>query len=407
MTAAPKITLHRGDCLEVMDGLEEGTFDAAITDPPYHLTSIVRRFGGANASPAKFGKDGAFQALSKGFMGKEWDGGDIAFRAETWAKVLRLLKPGAHLVAFNHSRTWHRMTCAIEDAGFEVRDSILDIASSGPDWESFLSSLAPDQVKALSRALASSGGGHLAWLYGSGFPKTHHVADHLRKAGLEAEAEAWKGWSTALKPGFEPITLARKPLAESSVARQVAATGTGAIHTEAIRTPAVDDKVTASQPREAGNGWGAAPGRDLGEDRYPINVVHDGSSQAVSRFPVDQGGASTSRFFYCAKASKADRAGSPHPTVKPQSLMRWLVRMTAPRRAVILDPFGGSGSTAWAAHSEGVSCHLIERDPEYADHIARRIPTITAPPPVVHPRDVLPGQLSLLDLAAPKNPKGP
>lgn len=119
-----KVTLHAGDCLEVLASLPENSVDSVVCDPPYHLTSIVKRFGGANAAPAKEGKTGAYARASAGFMGKQWDGGDIAFRPETWALVLRVLKPGGHLIAFSGTRTYHRMACAIEDAGFEVRDMI-------------------------------------------------------------------------------------------------------------------------------------------------------------------------------------------------------------------------------------------------------------------------------------------
>jgi hypothetical protein len=198
VTAA--ITLHRGDAIEVVAGLEAEAFDAIVTDPPYHLTSIVRRFGGAGAAPAQEGTDGAFARASRGFMGKEWDGGDIAFRASTWAAFARVLKPGGHLVAFNHSRTWHRMTCAIEDAGFEVRDSIADLYATGPAWAAFLDSLDPDQARAFARAVAGGGGPMLAWLYGTGFPKSHDVAKAIDKAlGVEGtfggpKSAAHAGW---------------------------------------------------------------------------------------------------------------------------------------------------------------------------------------------------------------------
>ena len=113
--------LH-GDCIEVMRTLDANSVDTCITDPPYHLTSIVKRFGSENAAPAQHGTDGAFARASKGFMGKTWDGGDIAFDPATWREVYRVLKPGAILLAFGGTRTYHRMVCAIEDAGFEVRD---------------------------------------------------------------------------------------------------------------------------------------------------------------------------------------------------------------------------------------------------------------------------------------------
>ena len=160
-----RIKLLEGDCLARLDELPENSIDSVVTDPPYHLTSIVKRFGKPNSAPAQFGTDGAYARASRGFMGKEWDGGDIAFRPELWAKVLRVLKPGGHVLAFSGSRTYHRMAVAIEDAGFEIRDCVM-------------------------------------WLYGSGFPKSHN----WDKDG------AFKGYGTALKPAWEPIVLAMRPL---------------------------------------------------------------------------------------------------------------------------------------------------------------------------------------------------
>ena len=401
------LTLHEGDCLEVLADLPEAHFDAIVTDPPYHLTSIVKRFGGAGAAPAQAGSDGLFQRSSRGFMGKTWDGGDIAFRQETWEAALRVLKPGGHLVAFSAARTYQHMALAIELAGFEMRDAILSLYASGEGWRAFLDSLEPEQLGALSRAVAAADAPLLAWLYGSGFPKSHDVSKAIDKAlGAERvngavkgrskangsafvntansggiyhhtdaatpEAAAWEGWGTALKPAWEPIVLARKPLAEGSVARQHMATGTGGLNIDAARIPSGPDKATQSGTRAAANGWGAAPARALHEDRWPANVCHDGSGEVLLRFPVDAG-ASVARFFYSAKADEADRAGSDHPTVKPQALMRWLVRLTAARGGRVLDMFGGSGSTGWAAATEGRECHLIERDPGYAAHIRRRM----------------------------------
>jgi len=370
-----QLTLHEGDCLKVLADLPEGYFDSIVTDPPYHLTSIVKRFGGANAAPAKAGTDGLFQRSSRGFMGKEWDGGDIAFRSETWAAALRVLKPGGHLVAFSAAKNYHHMALAIELAGFEMRDAILSLYSASEAWRAFLDSLTPDQIGALARACATSDAPLLAWLYGCGFPKSHDVSKGIDKllGAATPEAAEWEGWGTALKPAWEPIVLARKPLAEGSVARQHMATGTGGLNIDAARIPSDGGKVTKSNERKAGNGYGAAPARDLPSDRWPANVCHDGSPEVLHRFPVDSG-ASSARFFYSAKADARDKAGSDHPTVKPQSLMRWLVRLTTARGGCVLDMFAGSGSTGWAAATEGRDCHLIERDPEYAAHIRARLP---------------------------------
>ena len=116
--------LYHGDCIEVMRSLPENSIDTCITDPPYHLTSIVKRFGGENAAPAQYGTDGAFARASKGFMGKTWDGGNIAADPATWAEVYRLLKPGGLLLAFGGTRTYHRMVCAIEDIKTEFNEKI-------------------------------------------------------------------------------------------------------------------------------------------------------------------------------------------------------------------------------------------------------------------------------------------
>ena len=203
------------DCIEHMNTMPPDSVDSIVTDPPYHLTSIVKRFGKEGSAPAQFGTDGAYARASRGFMGKEWDGGDIAFRTEVWEAALRVAKPGAYLLAFGGTRTFHRMAVAIEDAGWEIRDTVM-------------------------------------WVYGSGFPKSHNVGKGIDKAaGAEREvvginesiniykenknhkyyaegsgnpeyakkvitapatdtAKQWDGWGTALKPAQEIIVVARK-----------------------------------------------------------------------------------------------------------------------------------------------------------------------------------------------------
>lgn len=446
------VTILPGDCLASLAALPEASVDSIVTDPPYHLASIVARFGGEAAAEAGEGSDGLFRRASRGFMGKEWDGGDIAFRPELWRACLRVLKPGGHLAAFNHSRTFDRMAGAIRLAGFEIRDSILELYSAGRAWREFLDGLAPDQAKALARALAASDGPLLAWLYGTGFPKSHDLAkgidralgaeggfggaksaEHARQiasgaakwgevnegwrrpwmddpAAVErtardylpatAEARGFAGWGTALKPAFEPILLARKPLAEGSVARQALATGTGAINVGACRVPWPEGDREAAEiggarlERSAANGaravYGsfagrrpggfAEPGAPKGDPvpngvtnpagRWPANVVSDGSAEVLARLPADASG-SVARFFYSAKAGAADRKGSAHPTVKPAALMRWLLRLVTPAGGVALDPFAGSGATGWAAAAEGFGAILCEREPEYLADLRR------------------------------------
>lgn len=325
-----KLTLHHGDCLEVLRSLPDCSVDSIVTDPPYGLS----------------------------FMGKRWDY-DVP-SVDVWAECLRVLKSGGHLLAFAGTRTQHRMAVRIEDAGFEIRDMI-------------------------------------AWVYGSGFPKSLNIGKAFDKINGELvettetlfnnptkktdlskrsdygykfepkspEAKQWQGWGTALKPALEPITVARKPLI-GTVAENVLQHGTGAINVDGGR---------------------------VGE-RWPANFIHDGSEEAT-----DLLGASA-RFFYCAKASAKDRdegvegvagvAGgmsgrrdgsmgsitmrkNTHPTVKPTDLMRYLCRLVTPPSGTVLDPFMGSGSTGKAAMLEGFAFVGIEREAEYIDIAKARI----------------------------------
>lgn len=347
------VTILQGDCRERMAELDAESIDSAVTDPPYHLTSIVKRFGAANAAPAMVGKSGAYARASKGFMGQQWDGGDVAFQPETWAAVYRVLKPGAHLVAFSGTRTYHRMVCAIEDAGFEIRDQ-------------------------------------LAWVYGSGFPKSHNQPG---------------GWGTALKPAWEPIVLARKPLA-GTVAANMLRFGTGALNIDATRigtTGATSKATSKSETSSVGKWLNAKSGEPIDAGRWPANIVHDGSDEVMAGFPEsDSGGGpaagtprtkvntynsatvslsqpygansgSAARFFYTSKAGPLDRLGSRHPTVKPVDLMRWLCRVVTPPGGMILDPFAGSGSTGIAALAEGFGCTMFDIEAAHVADIERKL----------------------------------
>lgn len=308
-----RVTLHHGDSRDVLRDMADGSVDSVCTDPPYALVSIVKRFGkdGAAACKVPEGGTGAYARASAGFMGKQWDTGETAFAAEFWAEVLRVLKPGGHVLAFSGTRTYHRLACAIEDAGFEIRDQI-------------------------------------QWLFGSGFPKSHN---------------AGSGWGTALKPANEPIVLARKPLI-GTVAANVLAHGTGAINIDGCRVHAEDAqggeytvkrlKPGAELNRTGGN-WRPEDGveyrGEMKPGRWPANIIHDGSEEVLAAFPstgdshppanegsirknqvfgkdikprefhpgfADSG--SAARFFYTAKADGLDRIGSKHPTVKPVDL---------------------------------------------------------------------------------------
>lgn len=392
------VTLHHGDCLDVLRELPDNSVDAVITDPPYSLN----------------------------FMGREWDSHRSSSEFQDWCTVwatecLRILKPGGHLLAFGGSRTWHRLAAAIEDAGFEIRDSI-------------------------------------AWLYGSGFPKSmdvskaidkaagaeREVVGHARRTGKESgtygafagdntitvpttdAAKQWQGWGTALKPSFEPIVVARKPLA-GTVATNVLEHGTGALNIDACRIPTGDKLGGGSTTRgqQMKDGWhrpwmddpdmvaanaersraSVARSEELG--RWPTNVILDEhqaseldrqSGTSTSRVGKPRGAASgagwgmtatgaeyadeggASRFFpvfrYEPKAPTSERPkadGVQHPTVKPLDLMRWLVRLVTPVGAVVLEPFAGSGTTAEACVLEDRQCIAIEREAEYLPLIVSRL----------------------------------
>lgn len=366
--------LFHADCRDVLKSLSDNSIDSCVTDPPYALVSIVKRFGSPNAAPARGNE--AYMRASAGFMGKTWDNGETAFSTEFWKEVLRVLKPGAHVAAFGASRGYHRMACAIEDAGFEIRDS-------------------------------------LAWMYGTGFPKGHDVSKGIdRELGAEREiigrsdngiaggsgefvsgninsagfkssfditapatdaAREWEGWNTALKPAFEPIVLARKPLSEKTIAANVLKWGTGALNIGATKIHS--DDVSGVRHRHGGGVKGAGTSYEMPDSkgeispgRWPANVIHDGSDEVIAAFPND-----SSRFFYSAKANKTDRAGSKHPTVKPVALMEWLCTLITPPGGTVLDPFAGSGTTGQAAINKGFRYILCEREAEYVHDIKRRL----------------------------------
>ena len=364
--------LLNGDCIEQMQKLiDDGVqVDSVVTDPPYHLASIVKRFGKEGSAPAQYGTDGAFKRAATGFMGKEWDGGDIAFRPETWELALKLLKPGGHILAFSASRNYHRMAVAIEDAGFEIRDQMM-------------------------------------WLYGSGFPKSLNIGD---------------GWGTALKPAHEPIVMARKFI-EGTNKQNKEKYGTGGLNIDGCRIEGegnIERKITNRKTRSEdgvwtdGNSGMKAEGSQYADadprGRFPANVMHNGLEEEWAKF------------FYCPKTSKAEKNKgldsfeakpmawgnqakaelkrgnldwkgnqgdgtkhnkvsmrvNTHPTVKPQELMKYLCRMVTPKGGTVLDPFMGSGSTGCAAKDEGFNFIGIEKEKEYFDIADARI-KVTSP----------------------------
>jgi DNA methylase len=360
--------IHLGDCLDVLRTLPDASVDAVVTDPPYGLA----------------------------FMGKRWDY-DVP-SVEIWAECLRVLKPGGHLLAFAGTRTQHRMAVRIEDAGFEIRDMIAWVYGSG-----FPKSL--DVSKAIDKAAGAerevvglipdrwTGKGN-ALNFSTDRPQSE-VA--VTGAPATPEAQQWAGWGTALKPALEPITMARKPL-EGTVAANVLAHGTGALNVDGCRVEGVPPSVPQpafNSPTGRIYGIKAGEGRNgvmsVASGRWPANLIHDGSGKPFQRsdktgtaaygdfagIPADGyygDTGSAARFFYTAKASKADRSdGNTHPTVKPTDLMRYLCRLVTPPAGVVLDPFMGSGSTGKAAILEGFGFIGIEREAAYHAIAERRI----------------------------------
>ena len=378
--------IHHGDCLEVLRTLPDCSVDAVVTDPPYGLS----------------------------FMGKRWDY-DVP-SVEVWAECLRVLKPGGHLLAFAGTRTQHRMAVRIEDAGFEIRDMIAWVYGSG-----FPKSL--DVSKAIDKAAGAEREVVGRRTDRAATPKQDIRGGNLmsgKNGGIDCSAitapatdaaRQWQGWGTALKPALEPITVARKPLV-GTVAENVLTHGTGALNIDGCRVEAPDGltgggNCLGNSALHMNKAMGLSEQRGRSEEhpsgRWPANLIHDGSEEVVGLFPNAGGGfgvrggragatvgdfgmratmetvgfgdsGSAARFFYCAKASKADRdAKNNHPTVKPTALMQYLCRLVTPPGGVVLDPFMGSGSTGVAAMLEGFQFIGIEREAEYIAIARERI----------------------------------
>lgn len=400
-------TLYCGDCLEQIKSIPDNSIDSVVTDPPYALVSITKRFGKDGSAPAKSdGPTGVYQRASSGFMNLNWDTGETAFAIEIWQECLRVLKPGGHLIAFGGTRTYHRLACAIEDAGFEIRDQIQWIFGTGFP-KSHNVSLSIDKqsgtVNHLSKSFNMKGGGDRSSEF------TENGRDFsIKHTPKSDKAKEWDGWGTALKPANEPICLARKPLSENTIAANVLRWRTGAINIDACRVQSETRPHVVSNRRSRNNTYGddlcgSVANGTMDTGRWPANVCHDGSAEVVSAFPEgsksghhakkstgfgerkylgaghasgDSG--SAARFFYSAKANKTDRAGSKHPTVKPVDLMQYLVRLVTPPGGTVMDCFAGTGTTAEAAFKEGFSSIMIEREEEYQEDIRRRMELTTS-----------------------------
>lgn len=394
------IKFYEGDSYVVLKRLADEGFRCAscVTDAPYGLTSIVERFGKADAKAAKFGSDGAFARSSAGFMGRTWDGTGIERDVAFWKLVYDVILPGGYIVAFSSARTYHHMAVAIEAAGFITHPMI-------------------------------------GWAYASGMPKGHHP----KVKGFEG----YRHGAQARKPALEPIYVGQKPYAKGdSCKANLLKHGVGPVYIDGIR---VGDEVRTydlkgsenlnklsrpdgnddSAARSLGSfGVGAkqvSVGKATVKGRYPANLITDGSEEVYWLFPKDKDG-SIGRFFesyrylcdvccdtgwtatnyghgnyeqedcpqckgmsglespfdgepliFNKKADKNDRAGSSHATVKPIALMQSLVRHVTPPGMTVLDPFAGSGTTGIAAAREGRPAILIEAEPAYAMDIRSRL----------------------------------
>ena len=374
-------TVWAGDCLEILTRLDDSSVDAVVTDPPYGLSFMGRKWDSPAAMLGQLA-EGHERRSAFAYGGTHSRGvADtdlLAFQdwCAAWAaQCLRILKPGGHLLAFGSPRTWHRLATGVEDAGFEFRDTI-------------------------------------AWRYGQGFPKSRNLSgDH-------------EGWGTGLKPAFEPIIVARRPL-DGTVVQTVLTHGTGALHVDACRIPMTREDAATIDAKHAGmnpDTYRRAPRASLhlstdpmplkpvrahDAGRWPTNTALDdaaasaldsqsGTSTSRTGRPRDAdhgdgwgmtstgtehddtGGAS--RFFpvfrWEPKAPPSERpsaGGVQHPTVKPLALMRWLIRMVVPHGGLVLAPFAGSGTTVEASLAEGMRCVAMERDKTYLPLIRERI----------------------------------
>ena len=362
-----------GDCLAILPTLAAGSVDAIVTDPPYHLTT-GKKGGTGPASDNPHSPAGRARATT-GFMGKAWDGGDVAHDPAIWREALRVAKPGAHLPAFGGTRTFHRLACAIEDAGWEIRDTVMWVYGSGVPKSLDVSKAIDKEAGAERKVVgvhpeAAKRTANPNWRAKEGRNDAAPRPSNVLTAPATAAARQWAGWGTALKPAWEPIIVARKPL-EGTVAENVQKYGTGGLNIDGCRVPGTnraggsrmlsawrkmegrDDVPTPPWRRGSlkqdirGGKFHAASGvplRDIGPQegsplgRWPANLIHDGSEEVVGMFPesnraegvrvihrrgagtgrskghdkpgetIDHGDSgSAARFFYCAKASKQDR----------------------------------------------------------------------------------------------------
>ena len=381
-----ELRLLNGDCLDKLKELDNNSIDSIVTDPPYGLS----------------------------FMGKKWDY-DVP-SVEIWQECLRVLKPGGHLLAFAGSRTYHRMAVRIEDAGFDIRDQIMWIYGSGfPKSHNVGKSI--DKMQGNQRQVVAEEKGTYkldnaiknAAVYGKQNQKM--TDDGYEIKTITKGNSVGEGWGTALKPAHEPIVMARKPI-EGTVAENTLQYGVGGLNIDGTRigNEVRTTPIHSTDKKEDNTLFGLHATiqhhrEETTQGRWPANVILDeeagqildeqsgkssskkrtnfkkdntiwqentGETDTMSGGFNDEGGAS--RFFYCPKASKKDRdEGNIHPTVKPTDLMKYLIRLVTPKDGIVLDPFMGSGSTGKAAMQEGMWFVGIEREKEYFEIAKQRI----------------------------------
>ena len=361
-----KYKLYHGSMLELSEVIEPKSIDSIVTDPPYELN----------------------------FMGKGWDRSGIAFQKETWRKCYEVLKPGGYLLAFGGSKTFHRIAVAIEERGFEIRDVIMWLYGSGFP-KSMNVGLAIDEKNGVDNRTGNIKTNGKGTDSGSNIYNANNGSSSMAKHYDERIAQnEWSGWGTALKPSYEPIIVARKPV-EGSVVDNVIKYGVGGINIDECRVETQDDlyrkpcengSIYSQQEKKYTTGT-ISENYKLG--RFPANTIltydETDEKEVCQNMPIEETG-SASRYFYCAKASQKDRddglfefsvktsgqlterkegsdgitafTGSRtpkrnnHPTVKPTELMQYLVRLVTPSGGTVLDPFNGSGSTGKAVMYE-------------------------------------------------------
>jgi site-specific DNA-methyltransferase (adenine-specific) len=401
--------------------MPDNSVDAIVTDPPYGLSFMNKEWDSYGTDTRQPGDehyvtpDNPFgRSKARYGYGSRVQKSMAAFQlamTPIFKEALRVAKPGAHLLCFGGTRTFHRMACAIEDAGWEIRDCIMWVYGSG-----FPKSM--DVAKAIDKST-----GYVGEVIGERTVDVGMQGGHMhagRKSqqqqqvrALSDQAKEWDGWGTCLKPAWEPIIVARKPL-DGTVAHNVLTWGVGALNIDACRV-GIEQRtykgMSAKQPKQAGvfrdDNWVPKDIEVTVTGRFPANLVHDGSQMVLDLFPDSKGqqarvagnepsrtgdngiyghygqrnefvprgdSCSAARFFYCAKASKKERGeGNNHPTVKPIALMKWLVTLVTPEGGVVLDPFAGSGTTLVACRELDRDCIGIEREPEYVEIIKKRL----------------------------------